>query len=1417
MSEQGGIESRSAIGAGAPAPTIDGNIADLISYGVSLSQGCLDTESLTPDLRPRPGDVCKTNALLIPCTAPQVACTAGGGTYFLNGFDLLRAVVAYDRSTQTLYLGQRVAGIIADSDGDGTVGPGVGCTPPLNMGQQRIQDAPGIGLQESYSWGLDTDCNGKSDILIRTQTGTGGVVGIEVLGITAGATQGAFNGSDIEARVEGIDLPFIFAMTAFSGSTTDGLSEDATNAVQCGEPNVDLEITKSANPVTLCPDGTTTFTIQVRNTGGAPLTTVLTDQLPADLTFDNNVTGDFTVDTVVGGLITFDPLVIPAGATRTVSFRVLAGPTCFGVVRNNASATGTFTEACIETGGKGPLSVTRTAFFDVTCKDRPCVELTVNPLPPQCEGTPVTITGSVLNCSREAETIVVSVLGGGSQNLGSVPAGQTANFSIPAGNLVCKTGSETFTVEATATGDCAPPATDKTTVTVECSDTPCVELTVNPLQPQCEGTPVTITGSVRNCSDDPETIVVQLLGGGSQNLGVVAAGGSANFSIPAGNLDCIEGNTRTYSLTATATGACAPAGTDTETVTITCQVAPCVELTVNPLAPQCAGTPVTITGSVRNCSTAPETIVVQLLGGGSADVGTVQPGQSANWSIPAGDLVCDGGSRTYSLTATATGECPPVATDTETVTIECQVRPCVLLTLDPLGPRCEGAPVTITGSVRNCSSVPETIVVQVEGDGSQNLGSVGPGQTANFSIDAGPLDCGPGNTRTYNVTATATASCPPSVSDTKSVTVECQSPPCVEIQLDPIPPQCTGTPVTITGRVLNCSDSPATIVVGLLGGGTQNLGVVPPHTTAPFSLPGGNLDCGEFESQAFTVVATARGACQPAATESEVIKVICLEPPCIKLKLNPIDPTCEGTRITITGLVENCSDEPQTIEVNLVGDGSVNVGTVPAGGTAPFSLPAGVLDCGAEGFFVYTVTAKVSGDCGGVLDSKTLTVACRQPQLRVHKSAPDRVENGGTIHYSITVSNPSLTVDLEDVVVRDELCNYVRDPRNFGGTCPTGAPSVVNGTITWPAFDLPRNTSCTLTFDVTANVSPAVTAKLDAVSKDECDGSVHCENTVRVYGFCGDARVDASDKASTEIGCPRDNENCPRPARWWKDQCSLCDYGLGKFTREQLGQIARCVDNRSSFFNWTDGYERTKFCKILSLYYGTSVRWVAKKQFAALLANLCADYLNLTPRDGCSLRLDPNTPIHCDGLESDTIGELVGEVDRILAELEGRSLSYSWVVDKYRKIIYCLDGINSGRTIPIDDDCDCIEDHHDDARAGETGLELQDDSQIPGELEASDEIGTIELYRAVPNPFSGVTQFAYAVTADRDVPVDIGVYNVAGRKVRSLVNETRSPGQHVASWDGKDDTGVKVPQGVYFVRTIIGSEKQSVMRVIYAR
>jgi hypothetical protein len=67
-----------------------------------------------------------------------------------------------------------------------------------------------------------------------------------------------------------------------------------------------------------------------------------------------------------------------------------------------------------------------------------------------------------------------------------------------------------------------------------------------------------------------------------------------------------------------------------------------------------------------------------------------------------------------------------------------------------------------------------------------------------------------------------------------------------------------------------------------------------------------------------------------------------------------------------------------------------------------------------------------------------------------------------------------------------------------------------------------------------------------------------------------------------------------------------------------------------------------------------------------------------------------------------------------------------------------------------------------------------------------------------PNPFSRTIAIGYSV--DRASPVSVRVYDVTGRLVRAFDDSAAEPGRSSWSWDGRDDSGRRVPPGVYFVR-----------------
>lgn len=92
------------------------------------------------------------------------------------------------------------------------------------------------------------------------------------------------------------------------------------------------------------------------------------------------------------------------------------------------------------------------------------------------------------------------------------------------------------------------------------------------------------------------------------------------------------------------------------------------------------------------------------------------------------------------------------------------------------------------------------------------------------------------------------------------------------------------------------------------------------------------------------------------------------------------------------------------------------------------------------------------------------------------------------------------------------------------------------------------------------------------------------------------------------------------------------------------------------------------------------------------------------------------------------------------------------------------------------------------------------------------ETASTSLAQNQPNPFSRSTTIPYTLPGSRGAEgqrsnvsstyqaINLSVYDVAGRLVRTLVDENKEPGSHAVSWDGKDGNGERVSNGVYFLR-----------------
>lgn len=81
------------------------------------------------------------------------------------------------------------------------------------------------------------------------------------------------------------------------------------------------------------------------------------------------------------------------------------------------------------------------------------------------------------------------------------------------------------------------------------------------------------------------------------------------------------------------------------------------------------------------------------------------------------------------------------------------------------------------------------------------------------------------------------------------------------------------------------------------------------------------------------------------------------------------------------------------------------------------------------------------------------------------------------------------------------------------------------------------------------------------------------------------------------------------------------------------------------------------------------------------------------------------------------------------------------------------------------------------------------------------------LMPAMPNPFRGSATMEFTVARGSDV--DLSVFSVDGRHVRTLVHDHREPGDYRLAWDGRDDDGRTVSSGVYYERLVTAEAPQT--------
>ncbi len=102
---------------------------------------------------------------------------------------------------------------------------------------------------------------------------------------------------------------------------------------------------------------------------------------------------------------------------------------------------------------------------------------------------------------------------------------------------------------------------------------------------------------------------------------------------------------------------------------------------------------------------------------------------------------------------------------------------------------------------------------------------------------------------------------------------------------------------------------------------------------------------------------------------------------------------------------------------------------------------------------------------------------------------------------------------------------------------------------------------------------------------------------------------------------------------------------------------------------------------------------------------------------------------------------------------------------------------------------------------------------VEGAPVTSDRVLNLQLNQNYPNPFKAKTTISYQLTTNGSV--NLSIYNIAGQLVKTLINNPSPnalgegrvgsvPKMGTVAWDGRDDNGRAVANGVYVYRIVSG-------------
>ncbi|MFA5033981.1 MAG: C25 family cysteine peptidase [bacterium] len=79
------------------------------------------------------------------------------------------------------------------------------------------------------------------------------------------------------------------------------------------------------------------------------------------------------------------------------------------------------------------------------------------------------------------------------------------------------------------------------------------------------------------------------------------------------------------------------------------------------------------------------------------------------------------------------------------------------------------------------------------------------------------------------------------------------------------------------------------------------------------------------------------------------------------------------------------------------------------------------------------------------------------------------------------------------------------------------------------------------------------------------------------------------------------------------------------------------------------------------------------------------------------------------------------------------------------------------------------------------------------------ELSNIIDFKSQPNPFYKKTYVKFNIRKS-ETKINIAVYDLSGKLVKTVINKSFKPGKYELNWDGCNETGISVSNGIYFIK-----------------